>query len=75
MQAVIFRLTWVSPAGSASGSKFGLGRAVAAFSGVGGTIPYPRPVSSVLGVSTRPISGANEKSQTTAGLASPSRQI
>lgn len=71
MQAIIFRMAWVSPAGSASGVEIrGLGGPWRRFPGLAAPIPYPRPVSGVLGVSTRPISGANEKSQTTTGLAS-----
>lgn len=43
LQGNTTRRAWASPAASASGSKFGPVRAVAAFSGVGGTLhPYPR---------------------------------
>ena len=53
MQAIIFRMAWVSPAGSAAGSKFGPVRAVVAFSGVGSTLPYPCPVPGLLGAPAR----------------------
>ena len=43
LQGNTTRRAWASPAASASGSKFGPVRAVAAFSGVSGTYPLPSP--------------------------------
>lgn len=64
------RRAWASPAGSASGSKFGPVRAVAAFFGVGGTVPYPRPGFGRPGSFYAVDLWHKQKSQATAGPAS-----
>ena len=67
------RRAWASTGRECVGIEIGLVRAVAAFSGVGGTLPLPSPVLGFLGAPARPGCGSGPSSSGMAMLAAPGR--